>query len=100
MGFTRCTYQNKLKIKQILFSHYKMEKLLKQIVINTEPKRSLSVVISDNKTTFKTWFKPRIQLDKKRDYEISLMNLETYYSFPNIDKANNCFSYSPILEPL
>ena len=22
-------------------------------------------------------------------------NLETYYSFPNIDRSNNCFSYSP-----
>ena len=21
--------------------------------------------------------------------------METYYSFPNIDKTNNCFSYSP-----
>ena len=24
-----------------------------------------------------------------------LINLETYYSFRNIDKSNNCFSYSP-----
>ena len=23
------------------------------------------------------------------------MNLETYYSFPNIDRSNNFFSYSP-----
>ena len=61
-----------------------MENLLKQIVNNTEPKISLSVV-SDNKTRFKTWFKPPIQMDKKNDYEIALINLETYYSFPNID---------------
>ena len=40
-------------------------------------------------------FNPPIQLDKKKDYEIALINLETYYSFPNIDRANNCFSYSP-----
>ena len=51
--------------------------------------------MSDNKTRFKTWFKPPIQLDKMRDYEIALINLETYYSFPNIDRSNNCFSYSP-----
>ena len=31
----------------------------------------------------------------KKDYEIALINLETYYSFPNIDRSNNCFSYSP-----
>ena len=41
------------------------------------------------------WFKPPIQLDEKKDYEIALINLETYYSFPNIDRSNNCYSYSP-----
>ena len=41
------------------------------------------------------WFKPPIQLDEKKDYEIALINLETYYSFPGIDRSNNCFSYSP-----
>ena len=30
-----------------------MEELLKQIVDNTEPKRSFSIVVSDNKTRFK-----------------------------------------------
>ena len=77
-----------------------MENHLKELVNNTEPKRSFSVVVSHNKTRFKTWFKPPIHLNKKRYYEISLINLETYYSYPNIDKANNCFSYSPILDPL
>ena len=72
-----------------------MKNLLKQIVNNTEPKKSFSVVVSDNKTRFKTWFKLPIQLDKKKDYEISLINLETCYSFPNKNKSNNCFSYSP-----
>ena len=71
-----------------------MEKLLKQIVNNTEPRRSFSIVVSDNKTTFKTLFKTPVQLDKKKYYEIALINQETYYSFPNIDRSNNCFSYS------
>ena len=72
-----------------------MENLLKQMVNNTKPKRSFSIVVSDNKTRFKTWFKPPIQLDKKKDYEISLINLQTNYSFPNIDRSNNCFTYAP-----
>ena len=38
-GLTSFTYKTKLKTKQILFSHYKMGKLLKQIANNTEPKR-------------------------------------------------------------
>ena len=45
-----------------------MENLLKQIVNITEPKRSFSIVVSDSKTRLKTWFKPPIQLDKKKDY--------------------------------
>ena len=72
-----------------------MKSLLKQIVNNTEPKRSFLIVVSDNKTRFKTWFKPPIQLDTKKNYEIALINLETCYSFPNIHRSNNCFSYSP-----
>ena len=72
-----------------------MEDLLIQTVNNTEPKISFSIVVSDNKTRFKTQFKPSIQLHKKKDYEIALINLETYYSFSNIDRSNNCFCYSP-----
>ena len=69
-----------------------MKQLLKEIKINIETKRSFLIVVSDNKTRFKTWFKPPIQLDKKKDYEIALINLETYYSFPNIANSNNCFT--------
>ena len=67
-----------------------MENLLKQIVKDTEPKRLFSIVVSDNKTRFQTWFKLPIKLDKKKDYYMALINLETYYSFPNIDRSNNC----------
>ena len=62
-------YQIKLKIKTNIISHYKMEELLKQIVNNTEPKRSLTIVVSDNETRIKTWFKPPIQLYKRKDYQ-------------------------------
>ena len=31
---------------------------------------------------------------------MALINLETYYSFPNIDGSNNCFTYSSNLAPL
>ena len=90
------TYQIKLKKKLILFSHYKkMEKRLKKIVNKTETMRSFSIVVSENKTRFKTLFEQSIQLDKKKDYEIALINLETYYSFTNIDISNNCFTYTP-----
>ena len=76
-----------------------MKNLHKQIVNNKEPKRSFSIVVSDNKTRFKTRFKPPIQLNKKKDYEIALIHLETYYAFPNVDRYNNCFRYSPGANP-
>ena len=44
-----------------------MENLPKQIVNNTEPKRSFPIVVSDNKTRFKTWFEPPIQVDKQKE---------------------------------
>ena len=36
-----------------------------------------------------------LELDRDKEYEIALVNPETYYSFPNIDETNNVFVYSP-----
>ena len=69
--------------------------LLEKIALNTEPKESFQIVVTDNKTRFTTQFNPHIQLKKNKGYEIALVNLETYYSFPNITEENNHFSYSP-----
>ena len=66
MGLTSFTYQLKSKTKQIFFSQYKICKLFKPILNNTEPKKLVSSVVSDNKTRFKTWLNPPIQLEKKR----------------------------------
>ena len=38
-----------------------MENLLKQTLSNAEPTRSFSIVVGDNKTRFKTWFKQPIR---------------------------------------
>ena len=72
-----------------------MEDLLKQIVKNTAHKTSFQIIVSDNKSSFSTRFNPTLQLDRDKEYEIALVNLETYYSFPNIDETNNIFVYSP-----
>ena len=69
--------------------------LLKQIVKNTEHKTSFQIIVSDNKSNFDTRFNPKLELDRDKVYEIALVNLETYYSFPNIDETNNVFVYSP-----
>ena len=66
-----------------LFPRIKMEvKLLEKIAINTSHKTSFQIVVSGNESSFNTMFSPNIELAKDRVYEIALVNLETYYSFP------------------
>ena len=69
--------------------------LLEKIARNTEHKTSFQIIVSDNKTSFNTRFTPKIELDRDKVYEMALVNLEAYYSFPNIDETNNIFVYSP-----
>ena len=69
--------------------------LLERIANNTDHKTSFQIILSSNKTNFNTRFNPKLELDEKKKYEIALVNLETYYSFPNIDETNNTFVYSP-----
>ena len=69
--------------------------LLKQIVKNTEHMTSFQIIVSNDESNFNTRFNPKLELDGDKVYEIALVNLETYYSFPNIHETNNVFVYSP-----
>ena len=94
-GKYRDGFDNFLYLKNYR-SNNKMEvDLLKQIVKNTEHKTSFQIIVSDSKSRFKTRFNPTLQLDRDKKYEIAIVNLETYYSFPNIDESNLVFVYSP-----
>ena len=73
---------------------------LKQIESNTRPKTSFQLIVSSNKTEFTTTYDTPILLDRggggtplggSGNFEMALVNLETYYSFPNI---NPLFRYS------
>jgi hypothetical protein len=66
-----------------------------KIACNTRAKTSFYMLLSQKSTHIRTRFNPSIQLDKDKKYEMALVNLETYYSFPNIDATNNNFRYSP-----
>ena len=68
---------------------------MKITVNNTEPKKSLQIILSGNKSQFKTRFNPPIQLDYEKNHEIALNNLEAYFSsFSKINETNNYFVYS------
>jgi hypothetical protein len=76
--------------------------LLEKIATNTEitakntaQKSSFYILLSEKNTQIKTKFRLLVQLEQNRKYEMALVNLETYYSFPNIDASNNNFRYSP-----
>jgi hypothetical protein len=69
--------------------------LLKQIARNTMPKDSFQLILSGNSSEFTIRNEAPIKLDRDSRYEVALVNLETYYSFPNIDATNNVFRYSP-----
>ena len=56
---------------------------------------SFQIIVSGNESSFNTILNPMLHLDRDKEYEIALVNLETYYSFPNIDETNNLFVYSP-----
>ena len=57
-----------MKQNKYYFRITKWINFLKKFANNTELKRSFSIVVSDNKSRFKTWHKPPIRLDKQRDY--------------------------------
>jgi len=71
--------------------------LREKIERNNSPKTSTQIVVSENSIKIKTTFHPPIELDRTRKYEMALVNLETYYSFPNLSDENTVFRYSPSL---
>ena len=72
-----------------------MSDLLQRIADNTDPKQGFSFIVSGNGSRITTRFNPTVQLKEDRNYEMALVNLETYYSFPNIHPGNNTLRYSP-----
>lgn len=69
--------------------------LLQQIADNTDSKQGFSFIVSGNDSRILTRFNPPLLLKESKAYEMALVNLETYYSIPNIHPGNNSFRYSP-----
>ena len=65
-----------------------MIELLTEIRDSLQPKGEFQIIVSRNKTDFTTIFEPAIQLDPNKEYKIALLDLETYFSFPNIGEEN------------
>ena len=61
---------------------------MKGMVVSTKPKESITLVVSDNSAEIQTTFNPPLHL-KTGNYELAMVNLETYYSFANIREGEN-----------
>ena len=66
---------------------------LEQIAENTRGKVGIQMIVSGDDSRIVTVFEQPIKLNPKKQYELALLNLETYYSFPNINGRNNKFQY-------
>ena len=58
------------------------------VVVRTVAKDSSTIVVSGGSASIQTVFTP-LYLKNGRDYELAMVNLETYYSFANIRTDNN-----------
>ena len=67
---------------------------MKEVLVRTKPNDLFTLVVSDNSANILTTFSPSLYLQANRDYELAMVNLETYCSFSNIRKYNNSFKWS------
>ena len=62
---------------------------MKEVLVRTKPKDSFTLIVSDSSVNIQTTFNPPLYLQANRNYELAMVNLETYYSFANIPEGNN-----------
>ena len=62
---------------------------MKEVLVRTKPKDSFTLVVSDNSVNIQSTFNHPLYLQANRNYELAMVNLETYYSFANIREGDN-----------
>ena len=73
----------------------KMEEHLQKLVEHVEPKPSYNIIVTGNTSRLRTVFNPPLVFDGGScHYEMALMKLETYCTFPNINVTNNSVNIS------
>ena len=72
-----------------------MEEKLGKLVEYTIPGDGQCIVVSDSKSRMYTRYDPPMEfLASNAGFEMALLRLETFFSFPNIDSSNNCIRIS------
>ena len=62
------------------------EDLLENISKNSDPKDNFYIVVNGTDSKIKNTFSPSLI---GKGYEVALIGLNTYYSYPNVDWYNN-----------
>ena len=62
---------------------------MEEVLVRTKPKDSFTLVVSGSRANIQTTFNPRLYLKANHNYELAMVNLETYYAFANIRGDNN-----------
>ena len=71
------------------------EEHLQKLVEHVEPKSSYNIIVTGNTSRLRTVFNPPLVFaGGSCHYEMALLKLETYYSFPNISATNNSVNIS------
>ena len=67
---------------------------MKEVLARTKPKVSFTLVVSDSSAKIQSTFNP-LYLQANHNYKLTMVNLETYYSFANIREGDkNSFKWS------
>lgn len=54
---------------------------------------SFTFMLTGKESELICYFNPPIYLDEREEYEMALLNFETFNSIPNVDETNNLFHY-------
>jgi hypothetical protein len=75
-----------------------MDEQLVRIERNTRAKENINLILSDVANPIHTLFSPPLILKPEGNYEVALLELDTYYTFPNITEKNNTLKYRKVGE--
>ena len=67
---------------------------LKKSESHTKKKEAYHIIQSGNSSKISTLFDPPLVFDDECRYEIALLGLESYYSFPNVGPHNNKLKFN------
>ena len=67
---------------------------MKEVLVRTKTKDLFTPIVLDSSANIQTTFNSPLNLQANSNYELAMVNLETYYSFATIQGDNNSHKWS------